>query len=95
MSNISLLRDVDSIRHEVELLNSECLERAKMRHPNQDEELLELMCMEQSELMSSKLACFQRKETELQKLNCLKNLEEKFETTLSVQKETLGGSDLL
>lgn len=95
MSNISLLRDVDSIRNEVELLNSECLKEAKMRHPNQDEELLELMCMEQSELMSSKLACLQHEETELQKLDCLKNLEEEFQTTLSTQKEILGGSDLL
>ncbi len=59
MSNISFLRDIDSIRNEVELLNSECLERAKTRHPNHDEELLELMCMEQSTLMSSKLECLQ------------------------------------
>ena len=95
MSNISLFRDVDSIRNEVELLNSECLERAKMRYPNQDEDLLELMCIEQSALMSSKLECLEHKETELQKLNCLKNLEEEFETTLSTQKEILGGSDLL
>lgn len=92
MSNINFFRDIDSIRNEI--LNSGCLEQAKMRHVNEDEELLELMCMEQSESMLSKLAYLQHKETELEKLDCLKNWEEKLQTILSEQKEALDGSDL-
>ncbi|WCR59682.1 MAG: hypothetical protein PG978_001130 [Wolbachia endosymbiont of Ctenocephalides felis wCfeF] len=93
MSNISFLRDIDSIRNEVESLNSECLERAKMLHTNQDEELLELMCMEQAGLMSAKLGCIEYNNTELEKLECLAEQENRLQELMASQKEVLMSSD--
>ncbi|WP_264374764.1 MULTISPECIES: hypothetical protein [unclassified Wolbachia] len=86
MSNISFLRDIDSIRMK---LNSECLERAKMLHANQDEELLELMCMEQAELMSAKLGCIEYNNTELEKFECLTEQENRLQELWLVKKRCL------
>lgn len=74
--------------------STNCLDLAKIHHPDQNVLLLSLMCSERDAYLNKKLSCLQNEETNLEKFKCLYEVEEDFQRLFELHKETLDGADL-
>lgn len=94
MSNINVLRDIESIENEIQSESNFCVDLATRHHPDQNVDLLGLMCRERDVFLNRKLSCIQNEETNLEKFKCLYEVEKDFQRLFELHRETLDGADL-